>query len=138
MRIVVQKYGGSSVADVDRIRRVAERITRTRNEGYAVVAVVSAMGKSTDELIARARSVSPDPSRRELDMLVSVGENDFRVPEGNALAMFAALQRMGVPSRLIVWPDENHWILKGENSRVFYREVRTWLEKYLLGGAGTQ
>ena len=71
-------------------------------------------------------------------MLVSVGENDFRVPEGNALAMFAALQRMGVPSRLIVWPDENHWILKGENSRVFYREVRTWLEKYLLGGAGTQ
>ena len=71
-------------------------------------------------------------------MLVSVGENDFRVPEGNALAMFSALQRMGVPSRLIIWPDENHWILKGENSRVFYREVRAWLEKYVLAGGGTQ
>jgi dipeptidyl aminopeptidase/acylaminoacyl peptidase len=65
-------------------------------------------------------------------MLLSVGENDFRVPEGNTLAMFSALQRMNVPSRLLVWSDENHWILKGENSRVFYREVRAWLEKYLL------
>jgi dipeptidyl aminopeptidase/acylaminoacyl peptidase len=66
-------------------------------------------------------------------MLVSVGELDYRVPEGNSLTIFAALQRMNVPSRLIVWPDENHWIVKGENSRVFYREVRAWLEKYLGG-----
>jgi aspartate kinase len=93
MRIVVQKYGGSSVADVDRIRRVAERISRTRQEGYAVVAVVSAMGKTTDELIARARSVSPDPSRRELDMLVSVGE---RITTA-LLAM--ALHTCGTPAR---------------------------------------
>ena len=71
-------------------------------------------------------------------MLLSVGENDFRVPEGNTLAMYAALQRMNVPARLLVWPDENHWILKGENSRVFYREVRAWLEKYVLGSAGTK
>jgi dipeptidyl aminopeptidase/acylaminoacyl peptidase len=71
--------------------------------------------------------------------LVSIGVNDFRVPEGNALAMYAALQRMNVPSRLLVWPDENHWILKGENSRIFYREVRAWLEKYLLDkGEGTR
>ena len=46
--------------------------------------------------------------------------------------MYSALQRMNVPTRLLIWPDENHWILKGENSRVFYREVRAWLEKYLL------
>jgi dipeptidyl aminopeptidase/acylaminoacyl peptidase len=65
-------------------------------------------------------------------MLLSVGENDFRVPEGNTIAMYSALQRMNVPAKLLVWPDENHWILKGENSRVFYREVRGWLEKYLL------
>jgi dipeptidyl aminopeptidase/acylaminoacyl peptidase len=64
--------------------------------------------------------------------LLSVGLNDFRVPEGNTLTMYSALQRMNVPSRLLIWPDENHWILKGENSRVFYREVRAWLEKYLL------
>jgi dipeptidyl aminopeptidase/acylaminoacyl peptidase len=72
-------------------------------------------------------------------MLLSVGENDFRVPEGNTLTMYAALQRMNVPAKLLVWPDENHWILKGENSRVFYREVRAWLERYLLGAtAGSQ
>ena len=64
--------------------------------------------------------------------LLSVGLNDFRVPEANTLTMYAALQRMRVPTRLLIWPDENHWILKGENSRVFYREVRAWLEKYLL------
>jgi dipeptidyl aminopeptidase/acylaminoacyl peptidase len=67
-------------------------------------------------------------------MLLSIGENDFRVPEGNTLAMYAALQRMQVPTRLLVWPDENHWILKGENSRVFYREVRAWLERHLGSG----
>ena len=49
----------------------------------------------------------------------------------NALEMYAVLQRMRVPTRLLVWPDENHWILKGENSRVFYREVHAWLARWL-------
>jgi dipeptidyl aminopeptidase/acylaminoacyl peptidase len=72
-------------------------------------------------------------------MLLSVSDNDFRVPQGNTLTMYSALKRMNVPSKLLVWPDENHWILKGENSRVFYREARAWLEKYLLGAnAGSQ
>lgn len=66
-------------------------------------------------------------------MLLSVSDNDFRVPQGNTLTMYSALERMNVPAKLLVWPDENHWITKGENSRVFYREVRAWLEKYLLG-----
>lgn len=73
-RIVVQKYGGSSVADVDRIRRVAERIVRTKEKGYHVVAVVSAMGATTDELLALARTASKAPKKREMDMLLSVGE----------------------------------------------------------------
>ena len=64
-------------------------------------------------------------------MLVSVGENDFRVPLNNALEMYAVLQRQQVPTRLLVWPDENHWILKGENSRRFYEEVHGWLGKWL-------
>jgi len=64
-------------------------------------------------------------------MLLSVGENDFRVPMNNTLEMYAVLQRMRVPARLLVWPDENHWILKGENSRVFYREVHGWLARWL-------
>jgi aspartate kinase len=74
MPIVVQKYGGSSVADVERIRKVAERIMRTKQAGYDVVVVVSAMGDTTDELLALARKVSANPDRRELDMLLSAGE----------------------------------------------------------------
>ena len=72
--IVVQKYGGSSVADVGRIRQVAERVMRTRAQGYDVVVVVSAMGDTTDDLLALARKVSKNPERRELDMLLSAGE----------------------------------------------------------------
>jgi dipeptidyl aminopeptidase/acylaminoacyl peptidase len=64
-------------------------------------------------------------------ILLSVGENDFRVPMNNTLEMYAVVQRMKVPSRLLVWPDENHWILKGENSKVFYREVHEWLARWL-------
>src|SRR6187200_3220849 len=74
MAIVVQKYGGSSVADVTRIQKVAERIMRTKAAGYDVAVVVSAMGDTTDELLALARKVSPNPDRRELDMLLSAGE----------------------------------------------------------------
>jgi aspartate kinase len=74
MNVVVQKYGGSSVADLDRIRRVAERVVATRATGTQVVVVVSAMGNTTNELLDMARSLSSDPSRRELDMLLSVGE----------------------------------------------------------------
>jgi aspartate kinase len=92
MRCVVQKYGGSSVADLDKLRRVAERIGATWREGRPVVAVVSAMGNTTDELLALARQVAPKPDRRELDMLVSVGE---RI----SVALVAiALRELGVPA----------------------------------------
>jgi dipeptidyl aminopeptidase/acylaminoacyl peptidase len=64
-------------------------------------------------------------------ILLSVGEHDFRVPMNNTLEMWAALQRQRVPSRLLVWPDENHWILNPENSRIFYKEVADWLAKWL-------
>jgi aspartate kinase len=72
--IVVQKYGGSSVADADKLRRVAERVMRTRREGHDVVVVVSAMGDTTDDLLALAARVSANPDRRELDMLLTAGE----------------------------------------------------------------
>jgi aspartate kinase len=74
MSVVVQKYGGSSVSDVQKLRRVAERVMRTRAAGHEVVVVVSAMGDTTDELLAMAKQVSPNPDRRELDMLLSAGE----------------------------------------------------------------
>ncbi|HEX5834587.1 MAG TPA: S9 family peptidase [Pyrinomonadaceae bacterium] len=64
-------------------------------------------------------------------IMLSVGENDFRVPLNQTLENWSVLQRLRIPSRLIVWPDENHWILKGENSRYWYQEVYSWLKKHL-------
>ena len=74
MSIIVQKYGGSSVADVNRLRQVADRVMRTRRLGHDVCVVVSAMGDTTDELLSLAKQVSPNPERRELDMLLTAGE----------------------------------------------------------------
>jgi aspartate kinase len=74
MSLVVQKFGGSSVADVDKVRQVASRVAAARREGRGVCVVVSAMGKTTDELLALAKRVSPSPARRELDMLLTAGE----------------------------------------------------------------
>ncbi|HEY8186302.1 MAG TPA: S9 family peptidase [Pyrinomonadaceae bacterium] len=68
-------------------------------------------------------------------ILLSVGENDFRVPLNQTLENWSVLQRLRIPSRLIVWPEENHWIMKGEDSRYWYQEVYGWLKKYL--GEGT-
>ena len=74
MGLIVQKYGGSSVADAEGIKRVAVRITATKRAGQQVVVVVSAMGDTTDELIELANQVSPMPNPRELDMLLTAGE----------------------------------------------------------------
>lgn len=74
MALVVQKYGGSSVATAERIRRVAERIVETKKQGNDVVVVVSAMGDTTDELLDLAQQVNPSPPAREMDMLLTSGE----------------------------------------------------------------
>jgi dipeptidyl aminopeptidase/acylaminoacyl peptidase len=78
------------------------------------------------------------PMRRAASLhtpvLVSVGERDFRVPMNNALEFWTALQRQRIPSKLIVWPDENHWILRGEDSRFFYRTVHQWFAQWLAEG----
>ncbi|MGW0037441.1 aspartate kinase [Gordonia sp. NPDC003376] len=74
MALVVQKYGGSSVASAERIRRVAERIVETKKQGNDVVVVVSAMGDTTDELLDLAQQVNPAPPAREMDMLLTSGE----------------------------------------------------------------
>lgn len=64
-------------------------------------------------------------------ILMSVGERDYRVPMNNTLEMWAALQRMRVPSRLLVWPEENHWILNGEDSKFFYQQVWDWIARWV-------
>jgi aspartate kinase len=90
--IIVQKYGGTSVGTAARIRRVSRRIAATVKEGHQVVAVVSAMGHTTDRLIALAQSVNPEPPARELDMLVANGETI------TAPLVAMCLQGMGVPA----------------------------------------
>jgi len=75
MRLVVQKYGGTSVGTPERIRNVARRLVETQREGCQVVAVISAMAGVTDELIKLANEMSPDPTKRELDILLSTGEH---------------------------------------------------------------
>ncbi|MBL8914239.1 MAG: aspartate kinase, partial [Archangium sp.] len=72
--VVVQKFGGSSVADADKIRKVAARVKARRDAGAQLVIVVSAMGDTTDELLSLAKRISADPPRRELDMLLTCGE----------------------------------------------------------------
>lgn len=74
MAIIVQKFGGSSLADTAKVMAVARRVVRTVQEGHEVVVVVSAQGKTTDELIEQAHAVSPNPPKRELDMLLATGE----------------------------------------------------------------
>lgn len=92
MARIVQKYGGSSVGDVERIKRVAARVKATRDAGHAVVVVVSARSGVTNELIDRALSINPHPEDREMDMLLAVGEQE-------TIALTAmALHAIGVPA----------------------------------------
>ncbi|MCB1141884.1 MAG: aspartate kinase [Leptospiraceae bacterium] len=91
--IIVQKYGGTSVGDTDKIKRVADRIKSYYENGDGIVVVVSAMGHSTDHLVELAEKVNPNPSKREMDMLLSTGEQ----VSISLLAM--ALEAIGVPAQ---------------------------------------
>ena len=91
MKLIVQKFGGSSVANADRIRNVARIVTDTYQKGANVVVVVSAQGDTTDELIEKAHEIDPNPSKREMDMLLSTGEQI-------SIALLAmAISKMGFP-----------------------------------------
>ena len=95
MALIVQKYGGTSVGSLDRIRNVATRMKRTRDEGNQVVAVVSAMSGMTDNLIKMAKEISENPSERELDVLLATGEQQ-------SIALLAiALHEIGVDAASI-------------------------------------
>ena len=92
MALIVQKYGGSSVGSVERIQAVAKRVCETVKAGNSVVVVVSAMGKTTDGLVKLANDISPHPSRREMDMLLSTGE------QVSIALVSMALQEIGQPA----------------------------------------
>ena len=91
MSLIVQKFGGTSVKDAERIRNVADIVTSTYKEGNDVVVVVSAQGDTTDDLIAKGEEINPKASKREMDMLLSAGEQI----SASLLAM--AIEGMGYP-----------------------------------------
>ena len=130
MSLVVQKYGGSSVADAERIKEVARRIGKTRDSGLEVVVVVSAMGDTTDGLIELARSVCGDPDPRELDLLLSTGE----LVSSTLLAM--AIRALGYDAISLsgfqagIWTDTSHG--KARIARVDTARVRKELEESKL------
>ena len=107
MRIIVQKYGGSSVTDLDGIRAVARRVVDSVRQGHRVCVVVSAMGNTTNELLRLASSLTDRPGRRELDMLISVGE---RI----SMALSMAINDLGCPAMSLtgsqsgIITDTNH------------------------------
>ncbi len=121
MPIVVQKYGGSSVADPDKIRNVARRVARTHEAGNQVVVVISAMGDTTDDLIALAHKITDQPDSREMDVLLSTGE----IVSSALLTM--ALHKMGTKAISLSGPQagiytDNSYsrakILKVESDRI--------------------
>jgi aspartate kinase len=97
--LVVQKFGGSSLADADRIRRVARRIARERGAGADLVVIVSAMGDTTDELLGLAAAITETPDERELDMLLATGEHQ------SATLVSMALQALGVKAISLSGPQ---------------------------------
>ena len=90
--LIVQKFGGSSLADAEKLRRAAKTVLDARHRGHDVAVVVSAMGDTTDELIRLARELNPAPDARELDALMSTGENQ------SAALLSVALGSMGARS----------------------------------------
>jgi len=108
MALVVQKYGGSSVADAEGIKRVAKRIVATRQAGNQVVVVVSAMGDTTDELIDLANQVTPAPPGRELDMLLTSGERISMALLAMAIATLGMEARSFTGSQAGVITDDVH------------------------------
>ncbi|MDB4882187.1 MAG: dipeptidyl aminopeptidase/acylaminoacyl peptidase [Gemmatimonadetes bacterium] len=84
----------------------------------------------------RTQSPARSAASFKTPMMLSVGERDYRVPRNNTLEMWSLLQRLRIPGRLLVWPEENHWILNAENSRLFYREVESWFARWVRAGPG--
>ncbi len=108
MGLVVQKYGGSSVADAESVKRVAKRIVETKQAGNDVVVVVSAMGDTTDDLIDLAKEVSPIPPARELDMLLTAGERISMAVLAMAIANLGHEARSFTGSQAGVITDAEH------------------------------
>ncbi|MFM7189529.1 MAG: aspartate kinase [Microcystaceae cyanobacterium] len=117
MALIVQKYGGTSVGTVERIQAVAQRVCQTVQSGNSVVVVVSAMGKTTDGLVSLAKEISNNPSRREMDMLLSTGE------QVSIALMSMALQERGQPAISLTGAQVGI-VTEAEHSRARILEIK--------------
>lgn len=127
MALIIQKFGGSSLADVAKIKKVAARVAETRQEGNQVVVVVSAMGKSTDNLIALAKEINSKPAAREMDMLMSTGE------QVSIALLTMALHDINIPaisftgSQVAIITNEVH--LKARIKEIYTEKIKRELAK---------
>jgi aspartate kinase len=128
MALIVQKYGGTSVGTVERIQAVAQRVMQTVKEGHRVVVVVSAMGKTTDGLVKLAHEISANPNRREMDMLLSTGE------QVTIALLSMALQETGQPA-ISMTGAQVGIVTEAEHTRARILSVETdRLERHLQDG----
>jgi aspartate kinase len=137
MPILVQKYGGTSVANAEKIRRAAQRAIEARKNGYQVVVVASARGKQTDELIADAMEVNPNPPKREMDMLLSTGEQ--QTVSLFAMACYAMGQKAisFTGSQISMLTDDTH--TKARIQSIGTERIRKKLDEgYIVVVAGFQ
>lgn len=118
MALIVQKYGGTSVGSVERIQAVAQRVKKTVAQGNTVVVVVSAMGKTTDGLVNLAKEISPNPSRREMDMLLATGE------QVSIALLSMALQELGQPAISLTGAQVGI-VTEAEHSKARILEIKT-------------
>ncbi|MDJ0702431.1 MAG: aspartate kinase [Leptolyngbyaceae cyanobacterium MO_188.B28] len=129
MALIVQKYGGTSVGTVERIQAVAQRVRQTVEAGNSVVVVVSAMGKTTDSLVKLANQISTRPSRREMDMLLSTGE------QVSISLLSMALQELGLPAISLTGAQVGI-VTEAEHTRARILNIKTErLERHLSDGA---
>jgi aspartate kinase len=128
MALIVQKYGGTSVGTVERIQEVAKRVKRTVEAGNSVVVVVSAMGKTTDGLVKLAHDIAPNPNRREMDMLLSTGE------QITIALLSMALQEIGQPA-ISMTGGQVGIVTEAEHTRARILSIETdRMERYLAAG----
>ncbi|HLO48828.1 MAG TPA: aspartate kinase, partial [Kamptonema sp.] len=128
MALIVQKYGGSSVGTVERIQEVAKRVVKAVKLGNSLVVVVSAMGKTTDGLVKLAKEISSNPNKREMDMLLSTGE------QVSIALLSMALQEMGQPAISLTGAQVGI-VTEAEHTRARILQIKTdRIERQLQSG----
>jgi aspartate kinase len=137
MRLIVQKYGGTSVGNPERIRNVATRLIETQREGCRVVAVISAMAGETDQLIKLAHDVSPSPTKRELDILLATGENAASALTAMAVNALGAKAISVTGAQAGILTDRVH--TKAKIANISAKQIQALLdEDYIVIVAGFQ